>query len=520
MFFNYTFTKANGHNMKSTTNLKYNSIVAICYLYAFLFTYAAVSKILDYHDFRIKLGQSPLLSAFAGYVAIGVPAVELVIVLMLLFPRWRISGLYASFCLMIAFTTYIFIILNYSSYIPCSCGGILQDLGWTEHMIFNLVFIFLALIALIVSKNSASDWLSTMRTLPFLLTILGGVFIISLSVIILFLTSEDIIHKRNNFVRRFPSHAEPAYNKMDLEINSYYFAGFNGKTIYLGNVTAPAYVTLIDTSFKNKSRSWIEPDQPDLSFHDIKLSVIPPYFFITDGTVPVIFKGKTVDWKATRQSGQIPYFTIAEPMDSLNVALRLTSLTKKQNTIATYNLMEKRLLKQNTTLLKTQLNSVFDTDGMLHYNALSNQLHYIFYYRNQFISTNKNIQLIAKGKTIDTVETANIKVVAMSTGDKQIAKPPLVVNKATAVYKNLLFIKSDRIGRFEDKTMLEDASIVDVYDLSNNHYVGSMYIYHIDGNKMRSFKVIGDKLYALSGKFLSVNKVPSKVTDEYNTANK
>lgn len=504
----------------NSTNLKGNIILVICYLYAFLFTYAAVSKILDYHDFKIKLGQSPLLSAFAEYVAFGVPVFELIIVLMLLFPRWRTTGLYAAYCLMIAFTAYIFIILNYSSYVPCSCGGILQDLGWTEHLVFNLFFVFLALFALILSKTSASGWLSAMRPLPFSLTILGGVLIISLSVIILFLASEDIIHKRNNFVRRFPSHAEPAYNKIDLEINSYYFAGINGKTIYLGNVTAPAYVTLIDTSFKNKSRSWIEPDQPDLSFHDIKLSVIPPYFFITDGTVPAIFKGKTDDWKATRQSGQLPYFTIAEPMDSLNIALRLTSLTKKQNTIATYNLMEKRLLKHNTTLLKTQGSGVFDTDGMLHYNALSNQLHYIFYYRNQFISTNKNIQLIAEGKTIDTVETASIKVSSMSTGDKQISKPPLIVNKATAVYKNLLFIKSDRIGRFEDKTMLEDASIVDVYDLSDNTYVGSMYIYHIDGNKMRSFKVIDDKLYALSGKYLSVNKVPNKITNEYNNANK
>ncbi|PRZ22846.1 MauE/DoxX family redox-associated membrane protein [Flavobacterium granuli] len=506
--------------MKSTTNLKNNIIIAICYLHAFLFTYAAISKILDYHDFSIKLGQSPLLSAFAGYVATGVPVLELIIVLMLIFPRWRITGLYAAFCLMIAFTVYIFIILNYSSYVPCSCGGILQDLGWTEHLVFNLVFIFLALIALILSRTSADDWLSSMRPMPFSLTILGGGLIISLSVIILFLTSEDIIHKRNNFVRRFPSHAEPAFNKIDLKINSYYFAGINGKTIYLGNVTAPAYVTLIDTSLKNKSRSWIEPDQPDLPFHDIKLSVIPPYFFITDGTVPAIFKGKTNNWKAKRQSGQIPYFTIAEPMDSLNIALRLTSLTKKQNTIATYNLMEKRLLKENTTLLKTQLNSIFDTDGMLHYNTLSNQLHYIFYYRNQFISTNKNLQLMAQGKTIDTVETASITLSTMSSGDKQIAKPPLVVNKATAIYKNLLFIKSDRIGRFEDKTMLEDASIVDVYDLSDNTYVGSLYIYHIDGNKMRSFKVIDDKLYALSGKYLSVNKVPNKFTNEYNTAKK
>ncbi|MDZ4329097.1 MAG: hypothetical protein U0945_00760, partial [Flavobacterium sp.] len=240
--------------MKSTTNLKNNTILAICYLYAFLFTYAAISKILDYHDFSIKLGQSPLLSAFAGYVAIGVPVLELIIVLMLIFPRWRISGLFASFCLMIAFTAYIFIILNFSSNIPCSCGGILQDLGWNEHLIFNIVFILLALLGLILTFSDQRYWLTKMKTLQFSITLTVAAVLSITSVVVLFLISEDIIHKRNNFIRRFPSHAEPAYNKYDLEINSYYFAGFDKDTIYLGNYSTPLYITKIDTALKSKNR--------------------------------------------------------------------------------------------------------------------------------------------------------------------------------------------------------------------------------------------------------------------------
>jgi hypothetical protein len=44
------------------------------------------------------------------------------------------------------FTTYIFLILNFSDYIPCSCGGVLEKMGWTEHIVFNLIFIVIAAI--------------------------------------------------------------------------------------------------------------------------------------------------------------------------------------------------------------------------------------------------------------------------------------------------------------------------------------------------------------------------------------
>ena len=114
-----------------------------------LFTYAAVSKILDFQNFQIQLGQSPLLSAFADWVSYGVPIVELTITMLLLLPKWRLVGLYCSFLLMTMFTTYIFIILHFSSFIPCSCGGILEKLGWSEHLVFNTVFILLAFIAIV-----------------------------------------------------------------------------------------------------------------------------------------------------------------------------------------------------------------------------------------------------------------------------------------------------------------------------------------------------------------------------------
>ncbi|GAA6765744.1 hypothetical protein AAFH68_16820 [Flavobacterium sp. CGRL1] len=265
--------------MKISKKTKTALRVLITYLFAFLFTYAAVSKILDYHDFSIKLGQSPLFSAFAGWVAIGVPAVELLIVVMLCWQRWRFMGLFASFSLMVTFTAYIVIILNFSSYVPCSCGGILQDLGWTEHLIFNIIFVILAVIALLLNDEKENHWPARINSFRFYFIMTFAAIISISAVVILYLASEDIMHNRNTFIRRFDSHAQAEYNTYDLGLNSFYFAGIQNDAIYLGNVTTPLFVTKIDTAFKIKKRIKIELNEPDLPFHDLHIKVIPPFFF-------------------------------------------------------------------------------------------------------------------------------------------------------------------------------------------------------------------------------------------------
>ena len=117
--------------------------------------YAATSKLIDYQKFRIQIGQSPLLTAFAGWVVWIIPAIEIAISIMLATPRHRLVGLYASFSLMIMFTGYIIAITKFSEYIPCSCGGILSKMGWNQHLLFNIVFVLLALIGILLYSEQS-----------------------------------------------------------------------------------------------------------------------------------------------------------------------------------------------------------------------------------------------------------------------------------------------------------------------------------------------------------------------------
>jgi len=112
-----------------------------------LFVYAAFNKLLDFKNFHLELAQSPMLSAFAEWISWTIPLTEIVIALLLFVPKFRVHALFASFTLMTMFTAYIYILLNYSAFVPCSCGGILDSLTWMQHMIFNIAFASLAAIA-------------------------------------------------------------------------------------------------------------------------------------------------------------------------------------------------------------------------------------------------------------------------------------------------------------------------------------------------------------------------------------
>jgi hypothetical protein len=51
------------------------------------------------------------------------------------------------------FTAYIIAITKFSDYIPCSCGGVLQEMGWGEHLVFNICFVLLALAAILCYRK-------------------------------------------------------------------------------------------------------------------------------------------------------------------------------------------------------------------------------------------------------------------------------------------------------------------------------------------------------------------------------
>lgn len=132
-----------------------NAIVEIiALLFVILFLYTAISKLLDHSVFKQQLAQSPVLKPIAPFIAWGIPIVEILVSNMLFFPVTRLQGLYASITLMVIFTCYIIVILTLSEELPCSCGGVLEQLSWPAHLVFNIVFIALGVAGIVWKKQN------------------------------------------------------------------------------------------------------------------------------------------------------------------------------------------------------------------------------------------------------------------------------------------------------------------------------------------------------------------------------
>ncbi|MFC6095696.1 MauE/DoxX family redox-associated membrane protein [Flavobacterium qiangtangense] len=470
--------------------IKNSAIQLIAYLYAFLFIYAAFSKLLDYDNFIVQLGQSPIVSSFALVLSILVPFAELLLSLGLFIKRFRLFALYSSMTLMVLFTAYIFIILNYSTYVPCACGGVLEKMNWQQHFVFNLLFVFMGAVAITINSLKWHTFA----------VVFGCMVSGSLSMYLLYTISETAMKYQNSFVRRFPPHLVDPLNTAELKFNSYYFAGATDGILYLGNTTAPLLVTLLDSTlqFIGTKTIAVSPENPKMFRPQIKIA--GSHFYLYEGSAPYLYRGNTNDWKASLKLNDGYFFSQLQPLDSSKVVLRYNDPETAANIIGMVDLSDFQNNVLRPDLLEKQLDGTFDTDGMILTDLQNKSAQYVYYYRNAYVSTTEYLQIKSIGKTIDTISHPDLKVVSLkNSGTKTFAKMPLLVNRIASSDAGWLFVNSQLMGYYEPEAMWQTSSIIDIYNIETNAYLSSFYLDRFDGQQPKSFMVIGTNVYVLGG---------------------
>ncbi len=125
-----------------------------CFLLILLFTYTAVSKWLNMEAHLYAMRNQPFSRPLNNFLAYSIPVVEIITVILLLMQRTRLMGLLVAFILMLLFTGYVgMVLLHVFGRIPCSCGGVLEQLGWKEHLVFNLFFLLISITAIRLHKH-------------------------------------------------------------------------------------------------------------------------------------------------------------------------------------------------------------------------------------------------------------------------------------------------------------------------------------------------------------------------------
>jgi putative oxidoreductase len=123
----------------------------ISFLLILLFVYTAMSKLMDFEQFKTQMFNQALPREVATILIWTLPGLELLTAVMLFFEQTRLLGYYLSAVLLCLFTAYIALVLLHSfSRIPCSCGGVIKALGWKTHLVFNLFFLLLSILGIFI----------------------------------------------------------------------------------------------------------------------------------------------------------------------------------------------------------------------------------------------------------------------------------------------------------------------------------------------------------------------------------
>ena len=129
------------------------NILIVSSLLILLFVYTAVSKLLDYTSFKNVLSRSPIIGSKAAILALALPIIEGIVSVLLFFPRTRLWGFWSSAALMSVFTLYLAYMINFTPKLPCSCGGVLKQMNWNQHLLFNIFFLVLSVTGLVLERK-------------------------------------------------------------------------------------------------------------------------------------------------------------------------------------------------------------------------------------------------------------------------------------------------------------------------------------------------------------------------------
>lgn len=115
----------------------------------FLFVFLGLSKFLNLNALRHDMLNQPIPYGLARVLMWLIPACEIMLSLILVFRRLRTVGLWGSFVLVLIYTLYTgLVLIHFFDYVPCSCGGILKFLSWSQNLVFDCIVLILVGLAL------------------------------------------------------------------------------------------------------------------------------------------------------------------------------------------------------------------------------------------------------------------------------------------------------------------------------------------------------------------------------------
>lgn len=321
--------------------------------------------------------------------------------------------------------------------------------------------------------------------------------------IIIFLHSVNVKRsdRPTHFTRRFIANPVRLINSIDVKYNSYYVAGAADNQIYLGNRTAPMYILAIDPSLLHCDQLIIS-NATGKKISSGHITIDSPYYYLHDEVTRSLFRGDLPIGKLDHYQNTGVFADLIIPIGRDRFVIRTIKSKTLLYSLAIESDSAKILSPESNPLVK-QVDGIFSCVGSINYDPVKGRLIYLYMYRNQFIVMDSNLHPLYKGITIDTTTWAKIKIASINSQHAiTLSETPLVVNKASFVYRGCLLINAGLKADNEKPDDFEKASVFDVYDSDKGFYKFSFYLPDYKNKKISCFGIFYNQLFAVSDHYL------------------
>ncbi|HTI90234.1 MAG TPA: hypothetical protein VL727_06565 [Puia sp.] len=336
------------------------------------------------------------------------------------------------------------------------------------------------------------------KYLYLLITILSAFFII-----LIIYRFGDIPNRRNNgFVRHYLLNSYSKMHEIDLRDTLYGIVGATRSTIYITTPVQDEILAVGSNGEKEVRRikiPYFSRFYDSLKFNSLAINIDSPYIYLFAENKPAIIK--TAMDSSIFEIRILPPgpFTREVMIGRDRFILRKLESGLTDQIFVRYDL-NSGILKKETGISEINGDGGIVSDGRLHFDSETRKLYYVYYYKNQILSFDTSLNLSNRFSLIDTTSSFKIRTgLVKNSGSSAYTNitPAYIINKANYVEKGLLYNMSALRADNETDKFFSDNSILDIIDLKNGRYRGSICLPASHGSKLSQFFISNNRLISL-----------------------
>ena len=301
------------------------------------------------------------------------------------------------------------------------------------------------------------------------------------------------------FSRRLDNRILSEQQVIKLSDSFQYIAGITDTLVFVGSNFNPSELSIYDIRSKSLCDRIQLTDHGKGLSSGVEVSINGSFFYVFDYFNGLVSQGSLAGRSVTTTIPIGLAFSDGVAMTKRSSSLRV--MDNKGGEFFLAKVDSSKIIPERDILIK-QIDGKFCTDGFFNYNHKNHTLFFTYYYRNQFIAMDTNLQVKFIANTIDTISHARIKVNVSEGGDITLASPARYVSVLGATSDDCFYLSSDVPADNEDPEMFDRVFRIDCYLVATGAYQSSFYLPHSRGMKLKSFAVLGANVIAVNGKHL------------------